>query len=56
MSAVLASPTAPMRNPRTAGWLAHWVELLEQDQKIARPRQLFVGYDKRDYVPIEARG
>jgi citrate synthase len=42
--------------PRTAGWLAHWVELLEQDQKIARPRQLFVGYDKRDYVPIEARG
>jgi citrate synthase len=41
--------------PRTAGWLAHWVELLEQDQKIARPRQLFVGYDKRDYVPIEAR-
>ena len=42
--------------PRTAGWLAHWVELLEQDQKIARPRQLFVGYDKRDYTPIEARG
>ncbi|HEV7762035.1 MAG TPA: citrate synthase [Acidimicrobiales bacterium] len=42
--------------PRTAGWLAHWVELLEQDQKIARPRQLFVGYDKRDYVPIAARG
>jgi citrate synthase len=41
--------------PRTAGWLAHWVELLEQDQKIARPRQLFVGYDKRDYVPIAAR-
>jgi citrate synthase len=41
--------------PRTAGWLAHWVELLEQDQKIARPRQLFVGYDKRDYTPIEAR-
>ena len=29
--------------PRTAGWLAHWVELLEQDQKIARPRQLYVG-------------
>jgi citrate synthase len=42
--------------PRTAGWLAHWVELLEQDQKITRPRQLFVGYDKRDYVPIAARG
>ena len=29
--------------PRTSGWLAHWVELLEQDQKIARPRQLYVG-------------
>jgi len=42
--------------PRTAGWLAHWVELLEQDQKIVRPRQLYVGHDKRDYVPIEARG
>jgi citrate synthase len=41
--------------PRTAGWLAHWVEMLEQDHKIARPRQLFTGYDKRDYVPIESR-
>jgi citrate synthase len=42
--------------PRTAGWLAHWVEMLEQDQKIARPRQLFTGYDERDYLPIESRG
>jgi citrate synthase len=42
--------------PRTSGWLAHWVELLEQDQKIVRPRQLYTGHDKRDYVPIEARG
>jgi citrate synthase len=41
--------------PRTAGWLAHWVELLEQDQRIVRPRQLYVGHDKRDYVPIGAR-
>jgi citrate synthase len=41
--------------PRTAGWLAHWVELLEQDQRIARPRQLYVGSDARDYVPIESR-
>jgi citrate synthase len=41
--------------PRTAGWLAHWVELLEQDQKIARPRQLYIGTDVRDYVPIDAR-
>jgi citrate synthase len=42
--------------PRTAGWLAHWVELLEQDQKIARPRQLYVGPDVRDYVPLGDRG
>jgi citrate synthase len=42
--------------PRTTGWLAHWVELLEQDQKIARPRQLYVGEPERDYVPIGQRG
>ena len=41
--------------PRAAGWLAHWVELLEQDQKIARPRQLYVGPDVRDYVAIDDR-
>jgi citrate synthase len=41
--------------PRTTGWLAHWVELLEQDQKIARPRQLYTGLDVRDYVAIEQR-
>ena len=42
--------------PRTAGWLAHWEELLEQDSKIARPRQLYVGPGPRDYVPIDQRG
>jgi citrate synthase len=42
--------------PRTSGWLAHWVELLEQDQKIARPRQLYVGPTERAYVPIGQRG
>ncbi|MEQ1788074.1 MAG: citrate synthase [Acidimicrobiales bacterium] len=42
--------------PRTAGWLAHWVELLEQDQKISRPRQLYVGPAVRDYVPLAQRG
>ncbi|HSH58779.1 MAG TPA: citrate synthase [Acidimicrobiales bacterium] len=41
--------------PRTAGWMAHWVELLEQDAKIARPRQLYVGADERNYVPIDQR-
>ncbi len=29
--------------PRTAGWLAHWQEMLDQDSKIARPRQLYMG-------------
>jgi citrate synthase len=41
--------------PRAAGWLAHWVELLEQDQKIVRPRQLYIGPDVRDYVAMEQR-
>ena len=41
--------------PRTAGWLAHWVELLEQDQRIARPRQLYTGTAVRDYVAIGDR-
>jgi citrate synthase len=43
--------------PRTAGWLAQWVEMLEDaEQKIARPRQLYQGEEKRDYVPVERRG
>jgi citrate synthase len=42
--------------PRVAGWLAHWVELLEQNQKIARPRQLYIGPGPRDYVPMDQRG
>ena len=41
--------------PRTAGWLAHMKELLEQDMKITRPRQLYVGPEVRDYVPIASR-
>jgi len=43
--------------PRTSGWLAQWVELLEdEDQKIARPRQIYLGHRTRDYVPIVERG
>ncbi len=42
--------------PRTAGWLSHYKELLTQDSKIARPRQLYVGPDQRDYVAMDARG
>lgn len=41
--------------PRVAGWMAHYVELLDQDQRIARPRQLYVGPEVRDYVPLEGR-
>jgi citrate synthase len=41
---------------RTPGWLAQWQELLtDAEQKIARPRQVYVGSDTRDYVPIEKR-
>ncbi|HZE70750.1 MAG TPA: citrate synthase [Pyrinomonadaceae bacterium] len=42
--------------PRTSGWLAQWVELLEDaEQKIARPRQIYLGHRTRDYVPIDRR-
>jgi citrate synthase len=43
--------------PRTSGWLAQWVEMLQDpEQKIARPRQVYLGHSKRDYVPVEQRG
>jgi citrate synthase len=43
--------------PRTSGWLAQWEEMLEdKDQKIARPRQVYVGPAARDYVPLARRG
>ena len=42
--------------PRTVGWLSQWQEMTEDaDQKIARPRQIFTGYDLREYVPIAKR-
>jgi citrate synthase len=42
--------------PRTAGWLAQWQEMiLDPDQKIARPRQIYLGYDERDFVPMAQR-
>ncbi len=41
--------------PRTSGWLAHWMELIEQDSRIARPRQLYVGVDERRFVPLADR-
>ena len=42
--------------PRTAGWLAQWLEMLSDPElKIARPRQLYLGAPRRDFVPIEKR-
>jgi len=42
--------------PRTVGWLAQWVELLnDPEQKIARPRQVYIGPASREYAPIEGR-
>jgi len=42
--------------PRTAGWLAHWQELLaDGDQKISRPRQWYAGPGERDYIDIATR-
>jgi len=42
---------------RTVGWVSHWKEMLQdEDQKIGRPRQLYLGHRKRDYIPIDRRG
>ena len=41
--------------PRTSGWLAHWNEMLEQESRIARPRQAYTGSARRDFVPIDQR-
>ncbi len=41
--------------PRTSGWLAHFQELLVQDVKIARPRQIYIGAEERNYVPMAQR-
>jgi citrate synthase len=43
--------------PRTSGWIAQWQEmLLDPEQKIARPRQIYLGEDTRSYIPMEHRG
>jgi citrate synthase len=42
--------------PRVVGWLSQWQELLmDSEQKIARPRQIYTGYVVRDVAPIETR-
>jgi citrate synthase len=43
--------------PRTSGWIAQWEEMLtDSEQKIARPQQLYLGADTRDFVPMDKRG
>jgi citrate synthase len=43
--------------PRTAGWLAQWLEgIADPEQKIARPLQVFTGHGERDYLPVDQRG
>jgi citrate synthase len=43
--------------PRTSGWIAQWEEmLLDPEQKISRPRQVYLGHDLRSYIPLDHRG
>ena len=49
--------TAIFALSRTVGWLSHWKEMIEDpDQRITRPRQVYIGAAKRAYAPISARG
>ena len=49
--------TAIFALARTVGWMAHWNEMIEDpEQRIGRPRQLYIGEDQRPFVPIERRG
>ncbi len=41
--------------PRTVGWLAHWQEMLEDESRIARPRQVYTGVSTREYVQLANR-
>ncbi len=42
--------------PRVSGWIAQWLELIDDtEQKISRPRQIYLGSDARDYIPIAER-
>jgi citrate synthase len=42
---------------RTVGWIAQWKEMIEDpEQRIGRPRQLYMGSKERNYVPVDQRG
>ena len=40
---------------RTVGWVAHWNEMISGSYRIGRPRQLYTGYQSRDYLSVEQR-
>jgi citrate synthase len=41
---------------RSVGWIAHWMEMIaDPDQRIGRPRQVYTGAPRRDYVPVDKR-
>ena len=43
--------------PRTSGWMAQWLEMTsDEEQRIARPRQIYDGHRQRDFVPLDQRG
>ena len=49
--------TALFAVARTAGWISHWEEMSQDpEQRIGRPRQLYTGHARRDFVPLEQRG
>ncbi|UTD28957.1 citrate synthase [Bradyrhizobium sp. WD16] len=42
---------------RTVGWISQWSEMIQEpNYKISRPRQLYLGSEKRDYIPVDKRG
>ena len=42
--------------PRTSGWMAQWAEMVrDPEQKIARPRQVYIGADTRKWAPMDQR-
>jgi citrate synthase len=48
--------TAIFALARTAGWVAQWMEMISPaEHKIARPRQLYTGHTRRDFIPIDQR-
>jgi citrate synthase len=40
---------------RLPGWIAQWKEMIEHGEPIGRPRQIYVGQNKRDYIPLPKR-